>query len=221
MMSGTRGGSNDWRKDVAQRSRQLRRRSPSPLPSSSPPLIATFSPDPGPEIPQYYHTSSSQLNRQILKAIALVGLIVLIIVAALIGIFWLRAFHSPKHHEPFPLHHSSSVAAAEEQLSPTINRVVVQFVSKSTIQLFEKYALLPNISFTQLVSYDVCCVPSNSQRLICSSGSAFGHNGEYLEAFVESELSSEAEEVVFLFLWLNSQNLIEVGCWLEYTTLVS
>lgn len=85
------------------------------------------------------------------------------------------------------------------------------FVSGTEIQTFQRHpssGALPDINVTQLVDYRVCCT-SNSHKFICSTGNNFLEHGLALDAVLELDDYSDS---VYLLLWINSEDLVEVGC---------
>jgi hypothetical protein len=75
-------------------------------------------------------------------------------------------------------------------------------------QRFPPTGSLPNLDFATLVDFNVCCT-SLTQRFVCMSGSAFNHGSVFLDAIIEHNTTT-AE--VYLLLWVNSKDLIEVAC---------
>lgn len=229
-------GGDTWLKDLYSSNPNLRpHRSASPTARPASSTLVVELNEPASSSSAAAASSSSfdeeKVNRQIVRSVMLACCLLFALLTFVLMVFWLTTQHTEsKHHHPQqqkpllpppppPPPLTAEVALRENAFS--LIRVVVRFNSKSTLQQFERYDLMPNVSFAQLVSYDVCCEAKGERhRLVCSAGSRFGQNGEYLDVFAESELQpSTGEEVVFLFLWINSQNLIEVGCWLEYTVL--
>jgi hypothetical protein len=109
-------------------------------------------------------------------------------------------------------------AASPVQLSSKfkdLNIYYYQFKSETHLQSRVRYPAqgsIPNISIDTLVDYDVCCV-SKSQRFICAGSTAFSGNGIFMESYLE-----EKDDEIYLLLWVNSEDLIEVGCWLSSTS---
>ena len=85
------------------------------------------------------------------------------------------------------------------------------FTSGSEIQTFQRHppsGNLPDINITQLVDYRVCCT-SNSHKFVCSTGNNFLEHDLALDAVLELDDYSEG---MYLLLWINSEDLVEVGC---------
>lgn len=94
-----------------------------------------------------------------------------------------------------------------------------QFTTGTQVQSRQRYPSeggIPNITIQSLVDYNVCC-SSQEQRFVCAGGTAFTGNGMFMEAYLEKD---QDEDDVYLLLWINSDDLIEVGCWLKGTLVV-
>ena len=76
---------------------------------------------------------------------------------------------------------------------------------------------IPNITIQGLMDYNVCC-SSQENRFVCAGGTAFSGNGMFMEAYLEKD---STDDEVYLLLWINSKDLIEVGCWLKGTLVVN
>jgi hypothetical protein len=95
-----------------------------------------------------------------------------------------------------------------------------QFTTGTQIQSRERYPPaggIPNITIHSLMDYNVCC-SSQDNRFVCAGGTAFSGNGMFMEAYLEKD---ESDDEVYLLLWINSNDLIEVGCWLRGTLAVN
>ena len=75
-------------------------------------------------------------------------------------------------------------------------------------QRFPPIGSLPSLDFSKLVDFNVCCT-SLTERFVCMSGSAFNHGSVFLDAIIEHNSTTHD---VYLLLWVNSKDLIEVAC---------
>lgn len=91
------------------------------------------------------------------------------------------------------------------------------FQTGSELQLEERHPEtggLIGLNLTNVLDYSVCC-KSQEYQFICLGGSTLNNNG----ATAFNALLQEDENEVYLLLWLNSRNLIEVGCIMRATLL--
>jgi hypothetical protein len=84
-------------------------------------------------------------------------------------------------------------------------------------QRFPPTGTLPSLDFSTLVDFNVCCT-SLTERFVCMSGSAFNHGSVFLDAIIEYNSTTHD---VYLLLWVNSKDLIEVACAVRGFYLVS
>ena len=84
-------------------------------------------------------------------------------------------------------------------------------------QRFPPTGSLPDLDFSKLVDFNVCCT-SLTQRFVCMSGAAFNHGSIFLDAIIEKNTTTDD---VYLLLWVNSNDLIEVACAVRGFFLVS
>jgi len=151
---------------------------------------------------------------QLLAACVGIGCCVFILLLAVIFFSSARQKISINPHNTHAPHsqlqYISSPHIAQFQ-SQNIEIFYYDFVSGTEIQNFQRHPAngpLPDINITQLVDYRVCCT-SNTHKFVCSTGNNFLEHGLALDAVIELD---EYSESVFLLLWINNEDLVEVGC---------
>jgi len=65
-------------------------------------------------------------------------------------------------------------------------------------------------NFSTIMSFDVCC-ESLVKEFVCMGGTTMAHGGPPLEGTLRHDQQSAS---LYLLLWVNSDDLVEVGCWL-------
>lgn len=91
---------------------------------------------------------------------------------------------------------------------------VVDFDTYGPADGYNRYppqGFLPDIDFSRLANYDICCV-SATQRFVCQRGASIG------PLSIDGYLVEDGSGIV-LYLYVNSQHLVEVSCILSGTLL--
>ena len=184
--------------------------------------------------PPHEHATDSGSAKTVLLC---VGIAFLLILSLALGA-WLLTHSGQETPTPSPYqavqpHHNTDaipevhIAGAppplEQDISEHLQNVRVfyfQFTTGTQVQSRERYPLeggIPNITIQSLMDYNVCC-SSQENRFVCAGGTAFSGNGMFMEAYLEKD---STDDEVYLLLWINSKDLIEVGCWLKGTLVVN
>jgi hypothetical protein len=175
------------------------------------------------EEPRYhdspYSERSSQSNTKPILLCVFISLLVLLAVAFAI---WLLNHSGGETSKPL---HKTSATILDPVGEPLLQNLVqemqnvrvfyFQFTTGAQIQRAEKYppiGYIPNVTLQGLMDYNVCCA-SQDKKFICAGGNAYANDGLFMEAYLEGG----SNDNVYLVLWINSQNLVEVGCWLKGT----
>lgn len=184
--------------------------------------------------PPHEHATDSGSAKTVLL---FVGIAFLLILSVALGA-WLLTHSGQETPNPTlypsvqPQHNTDAIPAVhiagaspplEQDISEHLQNVRVfyfQFTTGTQVQSRERYPLeggIPNITIQSLMDYNVCC-SSQENRFVCAGGTAFSGNGMFMEAYLEKD---STDDEVYLLLWINSKDLIEVGCWLKGTLVVN
>jgi hypothetical protein len=149
-----------------------------------------------------------------LRNLLIVGLTLIILLLTGICIFLLLTrFSGPARLEETRFPERAPVGRHAELLEGLQNMSIFYYPftsgpSTDVEQRFPPTGSLPNLDFTTLVDFNVCCT-SLTQRFVCMSGGAFNHGSIFLDAIIEHNTTTDD---VYLLLWVNSNDLIEVAC---------
>lgn len=146
-------------------------------------------------------------QRNHVKCILLSTSIILLLVLTITAVGLLFSNLSPES----PKHSSSTLSAELSSItSSNVHILYFRFQTGTELQLPERHpeiGTLDGLNLTNVLDYSVCCNTLNHQ-FVCLGGSSLVHGGgTALEALLQ-----EQDGEVFLLLWLNSRDLIEVGC---------
>jgi len=112
--------------------------------------------------------------------------------------------------------HNDVIAELGSFAPSNVHILYFRFQTGTELQLLERHpelGTLDGLNLTNVLDYSVCC-NTVSHQFVCLGGNSLTHGGA-LEAFLQ-----EQNDEVFLLLWLNSRDLIEVGCIMRATVTV-
>lgn len=213
-----------------------------PHPFQQPSMLPPLAPSPPPPSPVGSHApagssitihhqataeAAAQSSQKHLQGLFKCGLIVcatllfVVLTALLVGMLLNRGSHSDADHgaalstaggalvrvaEP-----SAGIVQDFSDSGQNIHVFYFRFQTGSEIQILERHPELGGIAgmnFSALLDYSVCCT-SQTHQFVCMGGAAFSRSGLLLEAYLQK---SDISEEVYLLLWVNSKDLVEVGC---------
>jgi hypothetical protein len=175
-----------------------------PLNISPPQALPWHRPPPA---QQQTYEPEPKKTRNNLKCILLTAAISLLLVLTVTAVGLLISYLTPDHPSESAL---VSSALAISSAASNIHIYYFRFQTGAELQISERhpeFGTMSGLNLTNILDYSVCCT-TQSHQFVCMGGSSLTHGGG---AALEALLQEQGEEV-YLLLWLNSRDLIEVGC---------
>lgn len=155
-------------------------------------------------------------SRALLKGGVICCTILVVILLTSLGAFALMKRFSHPHSEPEILtsgpFHPSPLSQQLQDFSEDVQNVrVFRFPFTTLHSREQRHPPVGGLgNFTRITSFDVCC-ESVVKEFVCLGGTTMAHAGPPLEAVLRQE---EGNPSLYLLLWVNSDDFVEVGCWL-------
>lgn len=188
---------------------------PQYLPTVPPPLDPPSAPSP-PAGPQHSRQQHAQTNyfpsRSTLKCSVVFCTIIIVLILTGIGTLALLHHLAPQRPEPAPLGFPAALSQQLQDFSEDLQNVrVFRFPFRTGQSREQRHPESGGFgNFSTVMSFDVCC-ETLVKEFVCMGGTTMAHGGPPLEGALRHDQQSTA---LYLLLWVNSDDLVEVGCWL-------